>query len=29
VSRVAQFVKPGRRTYSAADVIERLLKPRG
>ena len=29
VSRVAQFVKPGRRTYSAADVIERLLKSRG
>lgn len=29
VAEVAQFVKPGRRTYSAADVIERLLRPRG
>ncbi|MBK8164402.1 MAG: nitronate monooxygenase [bacterium] len=28
VSDVARFLKPGRRTYSAADVIERLLRPR-
>lgn len=29
VADVAEFVKPGRRTYSAADVIERLLRSRG
>jgi nitronate monooxygenase len=28
VADVARFLKPGRRTYSAADVIERLLRPR-
>lgn len=28
VGDVARFLKPGRRTYSAADVIERLLRPR-